>query len=349
MLYIIGLGLGDEEDITVKGLKAVQSSDKVFLEAYTAILSCGVDRLSAFYGKDVTVADREMVEQFSDQIIDPAKEGSVSFLVVGDPFCATTHTDFLLRAARDKGVEVKVIHNASIMNACAACGLQLYNFGQTITLCFWDEHTQVDSWYDKIRNNRDIGLHTLALLDIKVKEQSVINMAKGLPIYEPPRYMTVQQACDLMIMIEERRGDGVCGPDAMAVGLARVGQHDQMICAGTLAELREIDFGAPLHSLVLVGPHTHQLEEEVLDLYRVSPRQTLTEEEQRVLRNKQRDEELRRRAAERKSKKPAVGGKPRDPVAERRKQLEQLRLQQAQAAESESESDGEAVPMTGLF
>lgn len=38
VLYIIGLGLADEEDITLKGLKAVKSSERVYLESYTSIL-----------------------------------------------------------------------------------------------------------------------------------------------------------------------------------------------------------------------------------------------------------------------------------------------------------------------
>lgn len=42
MLYLIGLGLGDQDDITVRGLKCVQSCSKVFLEAYTSVL--GVDK-----------------------------------------------------------------------------------------------------------------------------------------------------------------------------------------------------------------------------------------------------------------------------------------------------------------
>lgn len=45
VLYIIGLGLGDEEDITVKGLKAVQASEKVYLEAYTSILGVNKSKL----------------------------------------------------------------------------------------------------------------------------------------------------------------------------------------------------------------------------------------------------------------------------------------------------------------
>ena len=38
VLYLIGLGLADEEDITLKGLKAVRSCSKVYLESYTSIL-----------------------------------------------------------------------------------------------------------------------------------------------------------------------------------------------------------------------------------------------------------------------------------------------------------------------
>lgn len=42
MLYIIGLGLGDEKDITLRGLEAVQKCEKVYMEAYTSLLSFGL-------------------------------------------------------------------------------------------------------------------------------------------------------------------------------------------------------------------------------------------------------------------------------------------------------------------
>lgn len=45
MLYLIGLGLGDPKDITVKGLELVKKADQVFLEAYTSILTVGKDAL----------------------------------------------------------------------------------------------------------------------------------------------------------------------------------------------------------------------------------------------------------------------------------------------------------------
>lgn len=38
MLYLVGLGLSDETDITVKGLAVVKNASRVYLEAYTSIL-----------------------------------------------------------------------------------------------------------------------------------------------------------------------------------------------------------------------------------------------------------------------------------------------------------------------
>lgn len=42
MLYLIGLGLSDEKDITVKGLEIVKKAARVYLENYTAVLLCDV-------------------------------------------------------------------------------------------------------------------------------------------------------------------------------------------------------------------------------------------------------------------------------------------------------------------
>lgn len=64
------------------------------------------------------------------------------------------------------------------MNAVGACGLQLYNFGQTVSLPFWTDNWKPDSWLEKIQENFELGMHTLVLLDIKVKEQSEENLAR---------------------------------------------------------------------------------------------------------------------------------------------------------------------------
>lgn len=272
MLYVVGLGLADEKDITVRGLEAVKSCSKVFLEAYTSILLCETSRLSEFYGVPVTVADRELVESGSDEILSDAKESNVAFLVVGDPFGATTHTDLIIRA-RELGIVVEVIHNASIMNAIGACGLQLYNFGQTVSLVFFTDTWKPASFYDRVKENRDIGLHTLMLLDIKVKEQSIENMARGRLIYEPPRYMSVSTAAEQMLEISHAKaeeGEEPCYDDnTLAIGVGRIGARDQRIVAGTLKQLTTADVGSPLHSLVLLGSRVHPLELEYIKHYAI--------------------------------------------------------------------------------
>ena len=45
MLYLVGLGLADETDITVKGLNIVKAAHRVFLEAYTSILMVDKEKL----------------------------------------------------------------------------------------------------------------------------------------------------------------------------------------------------------------------------------------------------------------------------------------------------------------
>lgn len=221
-----------------------------------------------------------MVESSSDEILANADKEDVAFLVVGDPFgyfsrasCshlrpsqfrltyfrATTHADIVIRA-RELGIKIEIIHNASIMSAVGTTGLQLYNFGQTVSMVFFTETWKPSSFYDRIKENRQIGLHTLLLLDIKVKEQSLENLARGRKIYEPPRFMTVAECASQMLEIEDSRGEGAYHRRSLTIGVARIGSKDQTIVAGTLEELSTADLGQPLHSLVLLGRRTHDLE-----------------------------------------------------------------------------------------
>ncbi|XXG99486.1 hypothetical protein Hte_005825 [Hypoxylon texense] len=263
MLYLVGLGLSDETDITVKGLEVVKKASRVYLEAYTSILLVDQSILEKYYGRSIVVADREMVESNSDEILRDAQTVDVAFLVVGDPFGATTHTDLVLRA-RELSIPVQTVPNASIMSGIGATGLQLYNFGQTVSMVFFLDNWRPASFYDRIKENRDIGLHTLVLLDIKVKEQSLENMARGRKIYEPPRYMTVGQCAQQMLEIEDEKKEGVYGPESLAVGAARVGGKTEKFVAGTLQQLCDADeaLGPPLHSLVLLGRRAHELERD---------------------------------------------------------------------------------------
>ncbi|XP_071703301.1 probable diphthine methyl ester synthase isoform X2 [Rutidosis leptorrhynchoides] len=213
MLYIIGLGLGDEKDITLKGLEAVKKCEKLYIESYTSLLSFGISTdgistLEKLYGKPLTVADREMVEEKADDMLLEAREYDVAFLVVGDPFGATTHSDLVVRAKKME-VEVKVIYNASVMNAVGVCGLQLYRYGETVSLPFFTETWRPDSFYEKIQRNRGLGLHTLCLLDIRVKEPSLESLCRGKKQYEPPSFMTIGVAIDQLLEVEQLRGESV--------------------------------------------------------------------------------------------------------------------------------------------
>lgn len=267
MLYVIGLGLYDEKDITVRGLEAVRNCKTVYLEAYTSLLLVPKEKLEGFYGKEVVVADREFVEMEADTILASAKEDNVAFLVVGDPFGATTHTDLQIRA-HQKGIKVEVIHNASILNAVGACGLQLYRYGEAISIVFFTETWQPDSFYDRILTNRQQGLHTLCLLDIKVKEPSLESLARGKKVYEPARFMTVNTAIEQLLQVEASRNLGAFSQDSLAIGVARIGAPSQQIVAGSMQELLNVDFGEPLHSLIIAGD-MHVIESEFLGQFKV--------------------------------------------------------------------------------
>uniref|UniRef100_A0A8D0DRA4 diphthine methyl ester synthase n=1 Tax=Salvator merianae TaxID=96440 RepID=A0A8D0DRA4_SALMN len=271
MLYLIGLGLGDAKDITVKGLEIIKQCSRVYLEAYTSVLTVGKEALEEFYGKELILADRETVEQEADTILKDAQVYDVAFLVVGDPFGATTHSDLVLRAVK-LGVPYRVVHNASILNAVGCCGLQLYNFGETVSIVFWTDTWKPESFFDKIAKNRRNGMHTLCLLDIKMKEQSLENLMKGKKIYEPPRYMSVNQATEqLLAIVQNRRLQGEepeVTENTVCVGLARVGAVDQKIVSGTLQEMTTVALGDPLHSVIITGT-LHPLEIDMLKLFAV--------------------------------------------------------------------------------
>ena len=268
VFHLIGLGLADETDITLKGLRALQQCKKVYIEAYTSILMVPTERLEALFGKKIELAPRELCESAIEPILERARSTDIAMLVVGDPFGATTHSDMLARA-KALGVPINVVHNASIMNAVGCCGLQLYRYGESISVPFFTRTWRPDSFYDRIKENAQLGLHTLLLLDIRVKEPSVEALCRGKKEYEPPRFMSCATCARQMMETENARGEKVYGPDSMCVAVARMGQEDELIKSCTLKEMCNIDMGGPLHSMVLVG-ETHPLENDMLAMHRAA-------------------------------------------------------------------------------
>lgn len=178
-LYLIGLGLNDEKDITLRGLETIKKSDVIYLEQYTSRLSCHVNdikkHLERQYNKTVIDVKREDLEDKSDLILKEAKTKEVSLLIAGSPLSATTHFDLYLEAKKRK-IESHIIENASVINAIGITGLFLYKFGRTTTIPF--DNKDIKSPYEDYLKNKEIGLHTLFLLDIK--EDKLMTAREGL-------------------------------------------------------------------------------------------------------------------------------------------------------------------------
>lgn len=162
------------------------------------------------------------------------------------------------------------------MNAAACCGLQLYSFGETISIPYWTETWKPDSFYDKISYNRKRGLHTLCLLDIKVKEPTLESITKKTRVYMPPKFMSVSEAADQLLQILHTKREGgetelAYSEDSLFVGLARVGHDSQKIVTCSLKEMKDYDLGAPLHSLILPAAELHPIEQEYIEQFSTNP------------------------------------------------------------------------------
>lgn len=62
MLYLIGLGLADETDVTVKGLELIKKVERVYLEAYTSILLVDTQKLASSYSHWISQRHRPEAE-----------------------------------------------------------------------------------------------------------------------------------------------------------------------------------------------------------------------------------------------------------------------------------------------
>lgn len=246
-LYLIGTGLNDEKDITLKGLEAVKKCDFVYLENYTSKLGCSISDLEDLYGKKIILADRNLVEkEIEKEILEKAKTNNVALLIIGDPVSATTHID-LIERARELGIDTKIIHNTSIMTAIGITGLQLYKFGKTSSIPFPQKSYEPETPYDILKENGTIGAHTLLLLDLKPEED---------------KFMSVNDAVRYLIKIEAKRKEGIFTEETLCLGCARIG-GDSTIRFGKAKELVELDFGKAPHCLIVPGK-MHFMEEEFL-------------------------------------------------------------------------------------
>jgi diphthine synthase len=243
MLRLVGLGLWDERDLSIRAIDTAKQSAAVYIEKYTSeLMGSTKERLEKALGTKVIELSRDDVEGKA-AFIDEAKAKDITLLVGGDPLAATTHADIVLRA-RAKGVEVRVVHNASVFSAIAETGLQLYKFGRTATVVFWEDNYKPTSFYDAVKENDARGLHTLLLLDI-----------------QPDRKMTPNEAIETLTRIDPKFAD------RDIVIASRLGAPDSKIVYGKAKALAKKDFGKPMHVLVVPGK-LHEAEKEYLEAFK---------------------------------------------------------------------------------
>ncbi len=262
-LVFVGLGLSGTDGMTVKGLNALKECDKIYAEFYTSTLvGASIGDLESMLGKKITMVHRSQVEE-EDVIINDARTMRVGFVTAGDTMLATTHVDLRIQAV-EEGIPVRVIHGVSIFGACpTSLGLQPYKFGRTVTLPFLEADYQPRSPYDNIKQNKDRGLHTMILLDIRADEL---------------RYMTAHQALEWLMEGEKKWGEGLITENTVICAASNVGSKDEKIFAGYPQDLMKMDLGSPLQTLVLPGD-LHFMEAYALVDFAGAPKEIIDEED----------------------------------------------------------------------
>jgi diphthine methyl ester synthase len=238
MLILIGLGLAPPGSLSLEAWEALQSADKVYLEQYTN-LGLSVEELAEFLKRPVLPADRQLVE--GDLILQEASVNTVALCVIGDIFTATTHSVIYLECLK-RDIMVRLFPNAGIMNAVGVVGLELYKYGQTVSIPYPMNSYDPTSYFDRIMSNRAAGLHTLCLLDIKADEN---------------RFMTIPEALALL------KGK-IDFP--LAIGVCRIGT-DNHVFAGNIADLNQHEWPGQPHSLIIPG-QLNVIEEEFIERWR---------------------------------------------------------------------------------
>ncbi|MDI6690521.1 MAG: diphthine synthase, partial [Candidatus Bathyarchaeota archaeon] len=248
-VVFVGLGLHDELGISLRGLEEVKTAESVFIELYTSFMpDFSIKKFEKLCGKKVQkVSRRELEEENGKIIVEAAKKGKAVLLVPGDPLIATTHIALRIYAQK-LGIKTRLVHGASIITAVMGlCGLHSYKFGKSVTIPFPNENPS-ETPYEVIAQNKESGLHTLCLLDIKAEEK---------------RYLKIRESLEMLLKIEEKRKNKAVTMETLAVGVARAGSTNPTVKADFVKELLNYDFGKPLYSLIFPAK-LHFIETETL-------------------------------------------------------------------------------------
>ncbi len=227
MLYIIGLGL-NEKGISEEGREAIKKCAKIYLEDYTVSFPYSLKELEKEIKKKIIPAGRELAE--SNELIKEAKKENISLLVYGSPLTATTHIT-LIQEARKNKVKYQIIYNASVLDAIAETGLQLYKFGKIASI----PNFEADSFIEIIKDNQKINAHSLILVDIGMGFEDAI-----------------------------RRVEKATGKSKIVV-CSMLGTKDSRIYYNEISKLKTLNIKAPF--CFIIPSKLHFMEEEVLESF----------------------------------------------------------------------------------
>ena len=236
MLYLIGIGL-DCKDISLNGLEAVKKCKKLYLENYTSI-GCSKENIEKLINKKVILANRELIENKSYEILKEAKKNNIGILVYGDPLSATTHINYLIECKKLK-IKFKAIHSVSILTIIGETGLSLYNFGKTTSIPF--NNKNIITPITVIKDNLNFGLHTLILLDLDPENKKFLNIKDALEYLSRNNFNSKIIVCSCL------------------------GTNKQDIKYNTIENLKKIKFNNYPQCLIIPGK-LHFMEEEALSL-----------------------------------------------------------------------------------
>lgn len=234
MLYLVGLGL-NVDGISAYGLETVRRCKKVYLENYTVDFPYSEGELKDFIEKKILPADREFVEGLS--IVDEAAKMDVALLVYGSPLTATTHIS-LIQEAKRLGIRYKIIYNASILDAVAETGLQLYKFGKVASMPAWKKSYEPDSFMKIVQENQSMKAHSLILCDI------------GLDFQEALEQLDESAKRHKIVL----KNILIC---------QSLGTKDRRIIYGTIKELESLKIKNPY--CIIIPSKLHFLEKEVVE------------------------------------------------------------------------------------
>lgn len=254
-LVFVGMGLYDERDLSLRAVETLRGAGAIFAEQYTSRQAPGsLERLSSMVGHPIVELGRPDVEGETKILEALATTPVVALLVVGEPFAATTHVSLRVAAER-AGHTWNVIPNASILTAAASLvGLSHYKFGRTVSIPVPREGFNPTSPFEAIAANKRASLHTLVLLDL--------DPTAGL-------YLTADVALGLLAGLESKLHLGVARDESLMAVVARAGSPTAQAWVGPLQRLKRIDFGPPLHCLIVPSDPLNVVEDEALNRWRV--------------------------------------------------------------------------------